>query len=158
MKLLDFKIALAKSLIGTYNSRSPNTPLSHVPHREVLPTSLPLHLAVLQTTRVKCRYCCTGQIENKTLIVTYMELPAINLEIVLRIFLLKFKGNKHFICCYSIISSLSFTLTYLSIILFILVCNALMRNSRAYLTFILKTITLDHRDSKVSEFHLKSFT
>ena len=135
MKLLDFKIALAKSLNGTYNSRSRNTPVSHVPHREVLPASLPLHLPVLQTTREKCRYCCTGQIESKTLIVTYVELPAINLKIVLRILLPKFKGNKHFICCYSIISSLSFTLTYLSIILFILVCNALVRNSRAYLTF-----------------------
>ena len=68
MKLLDFKIVLAKSLIGAYNSRSRNTPVSHVSHREVLPASVPLHLPVLQTTRGKCRYCYTGGIENKTYI------------------------------------------------------------------------------------------
>ena len=49
MELLDFKIVLA--LIGTYNSRSRNTPASHVSRREVLSASVPLHLPVLQTTR-----------------------------------------------------------------------------------------------------------
>ena len=39
MELLDFKIVLAKSLIGTYNSRSRNTPVSGVSRREVLPSS-----------------------------------------------------------------------------------------------------------------------
>ena len=39
MELLDFKIVLAKSLVGTYNSRSRNTPASHVSRREVLPAS-----------------------------------------------------------------------------------------------------------------------
>ena len=57
MELLDFKIVLAKSLIGTYNSRSRNTSVSHVSRREVLPASAPLQLPVLQTTRGKCRYC-----------------------------------------------------------------------------------------------------
>ena len=41
MELLDFKIVLAKSLIGTYNIRSRNTPFSHVSCR-VLPASVPL--------------------------------------------------------------------------------------------------------------------
>ena len=59
MELLDFKIVLAKSLIGTYNSRSRNTPVSHVSRREVLPASVSLHLPVLQTTRGKFRYCYT---------------------------------------------------------------------------------------------------
>ena len=68
MELLDFKIVLAKSLVGTYNSRSRNTPASHVSRREVLPASVPLYLSVLQQTRGKCRYCYTGGIENKTYI------------------------------------------------------------------------------------------
>ena len=68
MEFLDFKIALAKLLIGTYKSYSRNTPASHVSRREVLPASVPLHLPVLQITRGKCRYCYTGGIENKTYI------------------------------------------------------------------------------------------
>ena len=68
MELLDFKMVLAKLLIGTYNSRSRNTPISHVSRREVLPASVPLHLQVLQTMRGKCRYFYTGVIENKTYI------------------------------------------------------------------------------------------
>ena len=66
MELLDLKIVLAKSLAGTYNSRSWNTPASHVSRREVLPASVLLHLPVLQQTRGKCRYCYTGGIEKKT--------------------------------------------------------------------------------------------
>ena len=53
MELLDFKIVLAKTLIGTYNSRSRNTPVSHVSHQEVLPASVPLHLLALQIAREK---------------------------------------------------------------------------------------------------------
>ena len=68
IELLDFKTALAKSLIGTYNSRSRNTPVSHVSHQEVLPGSVLLDLTVLQAVRGKCRYCYTGGIENKTYI------------------------------------------------------------------------------------------
>ena len=68
MELLHSEIVLAQSLIGTYNSRSRNTPASHVSRREVLPASVPLHFPVLQTTRGKCRYCYTGEIENKTYI------------------------------------------------------------------------------------------
>ena len=68
MDLLDFKIVLAKSLIGSYNSRSRNTPASHVSRCEVLPASVPLHVPVHQTTRRKCRYCYTGGIENNTYI------------------------------------------------------------------------------------------
>ena len=68
MELLDFKIVLAKLLVGTYNSRSRNTPASHVSRQEVLPANVPLHLPVLQQTRGKCRYCYTGVIENKTYI------------------------------------------------------------------------------------------
>ena len=67
MELLDFKIVLAKSLIGTYNSCSRNTSVSHVSRQEVLPASVPLHLPVLQTTRGKCRYCYTEGIEKKNI-------------------------------------------------------------------------------------------
>ena len=66
IELLDFKIILTKSLIGTYNFRSRNTAVSHNSRREILPASVPLHLPVLQTTREKCKYCYTGGIENKT--------------------------------------------------------------------------------------------
>ena len=65
MELLDFRTVLAKSLIGTYNSRSRNTPVSHMSCREVLPANVPLHLPALKTTRGKCRYCYTGGTENK---------------------------------------------------------------------------------------------
>ena len=68
MELLDFKTVLAKSLIGTYNTRSRNKPISHVSPREILPASVPLRLPVLQTAREKCIYCYTGGIENKTYI------------------------------------------------------------------------------------------
>ena len=68
MEVLDFKIIQSKSFIGTYNSRSRNTTLSHVSRQEVLPASVPLHLPVFQTTSGKCRYCYTGGIENKTYI------------------------------------------------------------------------------------------
>ena len=44
MELLDFKIVPAKSLIIKYNSRSRNTPFSHVTRREVLPAIVLLHL------------------------------------------------------------------------------------------------------------------
>ena len=71
MKLLDFKIVLAKLLIGMYNSHSRNTPVSHVSRREVLPASVLLPLPVLQTTRGKCRHCYNGGIENKTYIQSY---------------------------------------------------------------------------------------
>ena len=66
MELIDFKIVLAKLLICKYNSSSQNTPVSHVPSREVLPASVPLHLLVVQTLRVKGRYCHPGRIENET--------------------------------------------------------------------------------------------
>ena len=68
MELLDFKIVLTKSLVATYHSRSRNTPVSHISHREVLPASAPLHLSVLQQARGKCRYCYTESIGNKTYI------------------------------------------------------------------------------------------
>ena len=68
MELLDFKIVLANSLIGTYDIRSRNTRVSHVPRREVLPASVALHVLVLRTTSFNCRYCYTGGIENKTYI------------------------------------------------------------------------------------------
>ena len=66
MELLDFKIVIAKSLIGAYDSRFRNTSITHTSLREVLPASVPLHLPVIQTTRSKCRYCYNAGIENKT--------------------------------------------------------------------------------------------
>ena len=50
MELLDFKVVLAKSLIGTYNSYSQNAPVRHVSRLEVLPASVPLYFPLLQTT------------------------------------------------------------------------------------------------------------
>ena len=121
MKLLDFKIVLAKLLLGTCNSRSRNTPVSHVSHREVLPASVPLHVPVLQTTGGKRRYCYIVGIENKTYIqcnacvVFLCLIPVIDLETLLKISILTFKDNKHLFCCHSIISSFSFTLGYLAV-------------------------------------------
>ena len=65
MELLDLKLVLAKSLIGTHNSRSRNTLVRHVSHREVLPAIVLLHFPVLQQTRGKCTHCYTGGIRNK---------------------------------------------------------------------------------------------
>ena len=47
---------LSKKLENTlcHNSRSRNTPASHVSCQEVLPAGVPLHLSVLQQTRRKC--------------------------------------------------------------------------------------------------------
>ena len=47
MEFLDSKIVLAKSLIGTCNSRSGNTPVSHV-SRRVLLAGVPPHLPVVE--------------------------------------------------------------------------------------------------------------
>ena len=125
MELLDFKIILAKSWIGACNSRSRNTPVSHVSHWEVLSVSVPKHLPVLQTMRGKWRYCYSFN-------VIFMEVfcdwfPAIDLGTVLQISIPKFNDNKHFFCYYSFISSLSFTLGYLASTLFIWVRNALIK-------------------------------
>lgn len=68
MELLDFKIVVAKSLIGTYNNRIRSSSLSHASRREVFPSSTPLHLPIIQATRGKCRYCSAGGVENKTYI------------------------------------------------------------------------------------------
>ena len=99
VELLDFKIVLAKSLIGTCNSPSRNTSVSHVSRRDVLPASVPLHLPVLQTTRGKCRYCYTGRTENKT----YIQCKTCGVLLCL-IF-----GNRSR-NCYSFISSSSFAI------------------------------------------------
>lgn len=68
MDLLDFKIVVAKYLIGSYNSRSRNAPSTHLSRREVLPASVPLHLPVIQAKRGKCRYCSNAGLQNKTFI------------------------------------------------------------------------------------------
>ena len=127
MELLDFKHILAKSLIGTCNSRSRsrNTPASNVSHWQVLSVSAPLHLPVLQTMREKCRYCYTFNIIFVEAFCAWF--PTIDLGHVLQTSIPKFKDNKHFFCCYSFISSLSFTLGYLGSILFIWVCNVLIK-------------------------------
>ena len=125
MELLDFKSILAKSWIDTCNSRSGNTPVSHVSHWEVLLVSVPLHLPVPQTTKVKCRYYYTFNVMLVEVFCAWF--PAVDLETVLQISIPKFNENKHFFCCYSFISSLSFTLGYLASILFIWVRNALIK-------------------------------
>ena len=117
MELQDFKIILAKSWIGACNSRSWNTLISHVSHWEALLVSVPLHLPVPQTTRVKCRYYYTF---NVILVEVFCAwFPAVDLETVLQISIPKFNENKHFFSCYSFTSSLSFTLVYVASIFFI---------------------------------------
>ena len=46
--LLDFKIILAKWLIGTYNSRSRNTPVTQSVSHVSCQATVPLHLPILQ--------------------------------------------------------------------------------------------------------------
>ena len=125
MELQDFKIILAKSWIGACNSRSWNTPVSHVSHWEVLLVSVPLHLPVPQTTKVKCRYYYTFNVMLVEVFCAWF--PAVDLETVLQISIPKFNENKHFFCCYSFISSLSFTLGYVASIFFTWVRDALIK-------------------------------
>ena len=125
MELQDFKIILAKSWIGACNSRSRNTPVSHVCHWEVLLVSVPLHLPVTQTTRGKCRYSYTFNVILAKLFCAWFL--AVDLETVLQISISKFNENKHFFCCYSFISSSSFTLVYVASILFTWVRDALIK-------------------------------
>ena len=106
MELLHSKVVLAKSLISTYNSCIRNTTAIHVSLREVLPTSVPLHLPVLQTTRVKCKQFYTWGIDTKIYIqcntrgVFSAWSPAIVLETVLQILIPT--CNRHFLCWYSL--------------------------------------------------------
>ena len=124
-ELQDFKIILAKSWIGACNSRSRNTPVSYVSYWEVLLVSVPLHLPVLQTTRGKCRYYYTF---NVILVEVFCAwFPAVDLETVLQISIPKFNENKHFFCCYSFMSCLSFTRDYVASIFFIWVRDTLIK-------------------------------
>ena len=125
MELQDFKIILAKSWIGACNSRSWNTLVNHVSHWEVLLFSVPLHLRGLKTTRRKCRYCYTFNVILAEVFCAWF--PAVDLKTVLQISIPKFNENKHFFCCYSLISSLSFTLGYVASILFIWVHDTLIK-------------------------------
>ena len=96
MELLDFKIILAKSLISKYNSRSRNTPVSHVSCRKVLPTSVPLHFLVLQKLEESVDSVILEGLKTKhTFNAIHVELfcawlPAIDLETVLQISIPKF--------------------------------------------------------------------
>ena len=125
MELLDFKIILDKSWIRACNSRSWNSPVSYVSHWELLLVSVPLNLTVLQTTRGKCRYCYTFNVILVEIFCAWF--PAVDLKTVLQISIPKFNENKHFFCCYSLISSLSFTLGYVASILFIWVHDTLIK-------------------------------
>ena len=53
MELLDFIIFIAKSLIGAHNSRCRNKSITQTSRWEVFPTSVQLHLPVIQATRGK---------------------------------------------------------------------------------------------------------
>ena len=120
LELLDLRIVWAKTLIGTHNSLSQNTPVIHVPCREVLPASVLLNFPVLQKTTGKCRCCHSEGIENKkciqcnTCAAFLCLISGEDLETVLQIPMPKFKDNYYYF-----ISRLSFTLCYLAIILFI---------------------------------------
>ena len=66
MELLDFKVLVAKSLIGSYNSRQRIAQLTCVSRRSFLPADVPLHLPIILSTRGKCRYCYVSGTENET--------------------------------------------------------------------------------------------
>ena len=65
MELLDFKVLVAKSLIGSYNSRQRIAPPTHVSRRSFLPADVPLHLPIIQSTQGKCRYYYVSGTENE---------------------------------------------------------------------------------------------
>ena len=67
MALLDFKVLVAKSLIGSYNSRQRIAQPTCVSRRSFLPADVPLHLPIILSTRGKCRYCYVSGTENETL-------------------------------------------------------------------------------------------
>ena len=51
MELLDFKVLIAKSLIGSYNCRKRIAPPTRVSRRSFLTADVPLHLPIIQTCR-----------------------------------------------------------------------------------------------------------
>ena len=65
MELLDFKVLVAKSVIGSINSRQMIAPPTRVSRRSFLPADVPLYLPIIQSTRGKCRYCYVSGTENK---------------------------------------------------------------------------------------------
>ena len=119
IELLDFKIALAKSLIGTYHSRSWNTLVTHVSCRYYFQLVSHFTYRFFKQREENVDTAMLEGLKTKhTFNVIHVEFfcawfPAIDLEIVLQIFIPKFKDNKNLFCCYSFISILSFTLGYL---------------------------------------------
>ena len=66
----DFNVAVAKGLIGNYNSRKRN-PLTFRPTKRSssnFPTEIPLHLPELEPSRGRCHYCKNEGKENRTFI------------------------------------------------------------------------------------------
>ena len=70
MTLLDFKIGVAKSMVGIYCSRQRNAPNNRSNRRDSLqpppPTTVPQHLPVVMSVRQRCTYCSKEGQENKS--------------------------------------------------------------------------------------------
>ena len=70
ISLLDFKIALAKSLIERYSNRQRSFPLSRTIKRKVLESSLPkeipTHMPEFSEKRIQCNFCKNEGADHKT--------------------------------------------------------------------------------------------
>ena len=72
ISLLDFKIAVAKSLIGRYSNRQRSFPLSRTSKRKALEWSLlmeiPTHLPEFNKKRMRCNFCKNEGADQKTFV------------------------------------------------------------------------------------------
>ena len=68
--LLDFKIVVAKSLIGNYSNRVRSMKSSQPSRRSVAgtPIAAPDHLPIFMDKRSRCVYCSVGGIESRTFV------------------------------------------------------------------------------------------
>ena len=66
MNLLDYKISVAKSLIGSFCSRARSFPSQRTTKRKVMPSDFPQHLPEFQVSRRRCAYCKAEGKDTKT--------------------------------------------------------------------------------------------
>lgn len=65
MKLSDFKVPVAKSLIGSYDSSQRNAPPIRISRSAILSADAPLHLPIIQSTRNKDKCFYVGGLKIK---------------------------------------------------------------------------------------------
>ena len=71
MSLLDYKISVAKSLIGSFCSRARSFPSQRTTKRkisQVMPSDFPQHLPEFQVSRRRCAYCKAEGKDTKTFV------------------------------------------------------------------------------------------